>query len=85
MKNQQSLIPISCLDDLALGLLSQAKYKYEVMKGQAARVLGVDFWANEAEAKELRKKTRAFEVEADRVQTQLARLEVHVRTVAQKE
>lgn len=49
------LIPISCLDDLALGLLKKPQYKYEVMaKTKAASVLGVGFWANEPEAEQLR-------------------------------
>ena len=48
-----SLIPISCIDDLALALLKKPQYKYEVMsKAAAARVLGIDFWANEPEIKQ---------------------------------
>jgi FkbM family methyltransferase len=44
------LIPISCIDDLALALLKRPQYKHEIMsKGIAATVLGVDFWANESE------------------------------------
>jgi len=48
------LVPISCIDDLALGLLKKPQYKYEVMaRTAAASVLGVDFWSNETETRQL--------------------------------
>jgi FkbM family methyltransferase len=51
-KQHPSLIPIACIDDLALVLLKKPQYKYEVMsKAAAASVLGVEFWANEPEVK----------------------------------
>jgi FkbM family methyltransferase len=48
------LLPVSSLDDLALGLLKKPQYKYEILsKGAAAGVIGVDFWANEPEVERL--------------------------------
>ncbi len=50
-----TVIPITCIDDLALGLLKKPQYKYEVMRGtRAASILGVDFWSNESETNQLR-------------------------------
>ena len=49
------LISVSCIDDLALGLLKKPQYKYEIAsKVTAASVLGADFWANEPEVHQLR-------------------------------
>ena len=49
------LIPIRCIDDLALALLKKPQYKYEVLvKSAAAAVVGSEFWANEAEVEQFR-------------------------------
>src|SRR5262249_54186584 len=56
-----SLIPVATLDDLALGLIKKPQYKYEVMsKSQAAKVLGIEFWANETEVQQFRSEAKAF-------------------------
>src|SRR6516162_3657426 len=49
------LIPIQCIDDLALALLKKPQYKYDVLvKSAAAAVVGSEFWANEAEVEQFR-------------------------------
>ena len=54
-ERHNDLFPIVSLDDLALGLLKKPQYKNEVLaKTMAARFLGVEFWANEAELAILR-------------------------------
>ena len=54
------LIPVTTLDDLALGLIKKPQYKYEVMsKTEAARVLGIEFWANETEVQQFRSDAKA--------------------------
>ena len=54
------LIPVTTLDDLALALIKKPQYKYEVMsKTEAARVLGIEFWANETEVQQFRSDAKA--------------------------
>src|SRR5260370_30192335 len=54
-KSCPPLIPISCIDDLALALLKKPQYKYEVMsKSKAASVLGGEFLATEIEVGQFR-------------------------------
>src|SRR5260370_33449794 len=49
-KSCPPLIPISCIDDLALALLKKPQYKYEVMsKSKAPSVLGGAFGSTEIE------------------------------------
>ena len=56
------LIPVTTLDDLALALIKKPQYKYEVMsKTEAARVLGIEFWANETEVQQFRSDAKAFQ------------------------
>ena len=56
------LIPVTTLDDLALGLIKKPQYKYEVMsKTEAAGVLGIEFWANETEVQQFRSDAKAFQ------------------------
>src|SRR5262249_16029775 len=55
------LIPVVTLDDLALGLIKKPQYKYEVMsKSEAAKVLGIEFWANETEVRQFRSDAKVF-------------------------
>jgi len=75
LRHHQLLIPISCLDDLALGLLKRPQYKYEVMlKGQAADVPGVGFWANQSEVEQIRRELGALQAEAERLRADRDRL-----------
>jgi FkbM family methyltransferase len=86
LRRHPSLIPIACLDDLALGLLKKPQYKYEVMaKSEAANVVGVGFWANETEAEQLRGDAKTLQCEASRMREQVAILEAEVATIVQKE
>jgi FkbM family methyltransferase len=70
------LIPISCIDDLALALLKKPQYKYEVMPAtKAATVLGNEFWANEVEVKQFREKIQFGEASLARSAEKIVRLE----------
>ncbi len=76
LRRRQSLIPISCLDDLALGLLKKPQYKYEVMlKGEAADVLGVGFWANQSEVEQIRGEFGALQAEVERLRARVSVLD----------
>ena len=69
------MIPIACIDDLALGLLKKPQYKYEIAsKLKAASVLGVDFWANEPEARQLKEKIQQEETTIGQNVQEVARL-----------
>jgi FkbM family methyltransferase len=50
----ENLIPLKTLDDLALGMLKKPQYKYEVLAPtSAAKILDIDFFANEPELRHL--------------------------------
>ena len=81
------LIPVTTLDDLALALIKKPQYKYEVMsKTEAARVLGIEFWANETEVQQFRSDAKASQAalaaERDRFtqEEQLAQLQAAVQS-----
>jgi hypothetical protein len=70
------LVPISCIDDLALALLKKPQYKYEVMaKTKAASVLGVEFWANEVEVEKFHNKIADLNGEGARLSTELVEMQ----------
>lgn len=70
------LVPISCIDDLALALLKKPQYKYEVLaKTRAASALGVEFWANGVEVREFRNKIADLNREGARLSTELAEMQ----------
>ena len=70
------LVPISCIDDLALALLKKPQYKYEVMaKTKAASVLGVEFWANEVEVEKFHNKIADLNREGARLSTELVEMQ----------
>ena len=76
-----SFIPVATLDDLALGLLKKPQYKYEVMsKSDAARVLGIEFWANETEVGQFRNDAKALQGAAERMREEMARFQVTIRS-----
>ena len=50
----ENLIPLKTLDDLALGMLKKPQYKYEALAPtSAAKILGIDFFTNEPELRQL--------------------------------
>jgi O-antigen biosynthesis protein len=71
-----SLIPVATLDDLGLGLIKKPQYKYEIMsKSAAARVLDVEFWANETEVQQFRSDAKGLQTERDRLNQEAVRLQ----------
>ncbi|MGA3318604.1 MAG: FkbM family methyltransferase [Candidatus Korobacteraceae bacterium] len=70
------LVPISCIDDLALALLKKPQYKYEVLaKTKAASALGVEFWANEVEVENFHNKIADLNGEGARLSTELLEIQ----------
>jgi FkbM family methyltransferase len=70
------LVPISCLDDLALALLKKPQYKYEVLaETKAASALGVEFWANEVEVEKFHNKIADLNREGARLSTKLEEMQ----------
>ena len=83
-KRYPFLIPISCLDDLALGLLKKPQYKYEVMaKVKAANVLGVGFWANESEVERFRREIVDLKSAAEGMRDQINSIETTIEAERQ--
>ena len=79
------LIPISCIDDLALALLKKPQYKYEVMAtAKAAAVLGNEFWANEIEVMQFRERIQFGEVSLALSAQELARRNRELAQSAEK-
>ena len=70
------LVPISCIDDLALALLKKPQYKYEVLaKTRAASALGVEFWANEVEVEKFHNEIADLNREGARLSTKLVEMQ----------
>ncbi len=84
LRRHHLLIPISCLDDLALGLFRKPQYKDEVSsKGRGANVFGVGFWANQSEVERFRSEVAALQDQADQLRERVSALdEVKTRASA---
>jgi hypothetical protein len=72
----ENLIPLRTLDDLALGMLKKPQYKYEALAPTtAAKILGIDFFANEPELRELETSLRDKTARVDSLQCQIRQIQ----------